>query len=114
LPDLPPRLSNNVDLEEPDHPAEAKPSDTAPLSEFVAAGCVLLGMVMVVGGAMVRQPAVMLVGFLLMLVVTGAFAIFGQNSSLRRAAGSFLRWPSSSSDTRDPGSSPDNDRGRPS
>jgi hypothetical protein len=25
-----------------------------------------------------------------------------------------LRWPSSSSDTRDPGSSPDNDRGRPS
>ena len=92
MPDLPPRLNATVDLEEPDNPAEAKPSDTAPLSEFVAAGCVLLGMVMVVGGAILRRPVVMLVGFLLMLVVTGTFAIFGRNSSLRRAAASSVYW----------------------
>lgn len=113
LPQLPPGAGATTTLEEPDYPAEERPRDTAPLSEFLAAGAVLLGLVMIIGGAAVTAPAVMIAGFAVMLVVTGFFAIFGRNSSLRRAAGWFLRWPSPSMDKR-ADSSPDNDRSRPS
>ena len=93
-------------LEEPDYPAEERAHDTAPLSEFVAAGAVLLGLLMVIGGAAVSAPLVMIVGFVVMLAVTGCFAIFGKHSSLRRTAASSIhwllpRWPSSSGRDRD-------------
>jgi hypothetical protein len=93
LPDLPPRAAGNTsNLQEPDFPAEARVSDTAPLSEFLAAGSVVLGMVMLVAGVAMQQPLVMMAGFFVMLVVTAAFSIFGKNSSLRRAAVSSANW----------------------
>jgi hypothetical protein len=92
LPDLPRRADTSSDLQEPDFPSEARPSDTAPLSEFLAAGSVVLGMVMLMAGAAMGQPLVMMAGFFVMLVVTAAFSIFGKNSSLRRAAVSSANW----------------------
>jgi hypothetical protein len=105
----PPRLTASANLEEPDYSADTRPSDTAPLSEFLAAGSVLLGMVMVAGGAIAQLPLLLIAGFFVMLVVTGCFAIFGRNSSLRRAAGWFVRWPSPSTGERDRDSLPDHD-----
>ena len=48
----------------------------------------------------------MIAGFAVMLVVTGCFAIFGKDSSLRRTAASSMhwllpRWPSASGRDRD-------------
>jgi hypothetical protein len=113
LPHLPPGAGAATTLEEPAYAAEEHAHDTAPLSEFLAAGTVVLGLFMMIGGAFAQAPVVMIAGFVVMLVVTGCFAIFGKDSSLRRTAGWFLRWPSPSSDKRDRYSPPDNDRSRP-
>jgi hypothetical protein len=92
LPSLPVRAGGSTSLQEPDYPAEARPNDTAPVSEFLAAGSVVLGIVMVVGGAMAQQPLVIIAGFVVMLLITGFFAMFGKKSSLRRTASSSLNW----------------------
>jgi len=75
LPDLPNGLASSEDLQGPAFPQEERDSDTAPLSEFIAAGAVLAGVVMLVAGAMLASGIVALVGVALMFGVTGFFAV---------------------------------------
>ena len=83
LPDLP-GFAPPRNLDAPAFAAEERPtSDTAPLSEFIAAGAVLAGIVMLVAGAMLASGVVALLGVVLMFGVTGFFAIY--KGSLGRA-----------------------------
>jgi hypothetical protein len=85
LPDLPRGIAASEELQEPAFPRDprARRDDTAPLSEFLAAGAVLGGLVMIVLGAVVQSGTVALVGVVMMFGVTGFFAIF--KGSLGRA-----------------------------
>ncbi|HEU0073784.1 MAG TPA: hypothetical protein VFS30_07210 [Dehalococcoidia bacterium] len=73
------------DLQEPAFPQDprARQDDTAPFSEFVAAGAVLGGLVLIVLGAVLQSGTVALVGVVTMFGVTGFFAI--AKGSLGRA-----------------------------
>lgn len=85
LPDLPGGIIASDDLQEPAFPQDprARKDDTAPLSEFVAAGAVLGGLVFIVLGAVLQSGLVALLGVVLMFGVTGFFAI--AKGSLGRA-----------------------------
>jgi hypothetical protein len=86
LPDLPRGIvAGSEELQEPAFPQDprARGDDTAPLSEFAAAGAVLGGLVLIVLGAVVQSGTVALVGVVLMFGVTGFFAI--AKGSLGRA-----------------------------
>lgn len=75
LPDLPSGFAASEGLQEPAFPQEQRDDDeTAPLSEFIAAGAVLAGLGLLVAGAMLASGAVALVGAVLMFGVTGFFA----------------------------------------
>jgi hypothetical protein len=84
LPDLPRELSSAEDLQEPAFRREQRlDNDTAPLSEFIAAGAVLAGMALLIASVMLRSGIVALVGVVLIFGVTGFFAI--SKGSLGRA-----------------------------
>ncbi len=76
LPELPRDIGEVEELQEPAFPQEQRTDDdTAPLSEFIAAGAVLAGLVMLVVGAVVMSGAVALAGVVMMFGVTAFFAI---------------------------------------
>jgi hypothetical protein len=78
LPGLPPDLATNGgELQEPEFARESgvRQDDTAPMSEFVAAGAVLAGALLLVAGAVVASGTLALIGVVLMFGVTGFFAI---------------------------------------
>ncbi|HWC29791.1 MAG TPA: hypothetical protein VG845_06890 [Dehalococcoidia bacterium] len=101
-----PRIpASGRDLEGPEFLEGPNDGSTAPLSEFVAAGAVLLGIVMFIAGAALASPAVILAGVLIMFVVTGGFALIGRKAPMRRmltGARDWLpgRWPTPTDDDR--------------
>jgi fatty acid desaturase len=77
LPDLPPLVEGSEELQGPAFPqSQRRSDDTAPLSEFIAAGVVLLGAVLLVVAAIVGSGTLALVSVIVMFGVTGFFAIF--------------------------------------
>jgi hypothetical protein len=78
LPDLPPGAGVSEELQGPAFAVEHKPGDdTAPLSEFLAAGAVVAGLVMLIVGAVISSGTLALAGVFVMFVVTGLFAVIG-------------------------------------
>lgn len=85
LPSLPQRYASDAGLQGPAFPAEQRRrDDTAPLSEFLAAGAVLAGLVMLIAGAMLASMVVMAAGVFLMVGVTGFFALVAPRAPIRR------------------------------
>ena len=77
-------LSVAEDLQEPAFPREGRANDdTAPASEFVAAGAVLGGAVLTLLGILGGSGTVALFGVVLIFGVTGGYAIF--SGSLARS-----------------------------
>jgi hypothetical protein len=83
LPDLP-GFAPSGNLDVPAFAPEERPiSDTAPLSEFIAAGAVVVGLAMLVAGAVLSSGAVALSGVALAFLVLLVFSLF--KGSLGRA-----------------------------
>ena len=85
LPDLPRSTTGVESLQDPAFPQDprARKDDTAPVSEFVAAGAVLGGVLLLVAGAVMMSGVLALLGVFLMFGVTGFFAFY--KGSLGRA-----------------------------
>ena len=76
LPDLPLGSVSSDNLQGPAFPQEHRPNDdTAPLSEFIAAGAVLGGVGLLVAAVFLQSGVVAIIGVALMFGVTGFFAI---------------------------------------
>jgi len=72
-----PMRSVAEDLQAPVFPREGRPNDdTAPASEFIAAGAVLSGALLILFGMMAGSGTIALVGIVLIFGVTGGYAIF--------------------------------------
>lgn len=91
LPVLPPIQTPRSALQDPAFP-QGPDDKTAPLSEFLAAGSVLGGLVMLIVGAAVASDAIILAGALVMFGVTGFFALLTRNAPMRRMLASSGSW----------------------
>ncbi len=72
---------DSEELQGPAFPREARGNDTAPLSEFVAAGAVIGGLAIFFLGAVLASGIVALVGVVLIFGVTGFYAFFSGSLS---------------------------------
>jgi hypothetical protein len=75
-PDLPEGLEEPDALQGPAFESQDQPNDTAPMSEFIAAGAVVAGIAMLIIGATVSSGVVALAGVILAFMVLLSYSLF--------------------------------------